>query len=80
MICDDDCGGKEKVRSSGSRSFQERGAVMDMALLENVRWEVREGRERVRQEDNWVMGRASWLNGEKFVKVSGLGVLQGVVG
>jgi len=38
MIWNDDGGGKEKVRSSGGRSFQRRGAVTDsMALLENVR-------------------------------------------
>ena len=30
-------GGKEMVRSSDGRSFQIRGAVMDMALLENMR-------------------------------------------
>jgi len=29
--------GKEMVRSSGGRSFQRRGAVMDMAPLENMR-------------------------------------------
>ena len=28
--------GKEKVWSSGGRSFQRRGAVMDIALLENL--------------------------------------------
>ena len=33
-------GGKEMVRSSGGRSFERRGAVMDMARLENMRWEV----------------------------------------
>ena len=37
MIWNDDGGSKEKVRSSGGRSFQRRGAVTDMALLENVR-------------------------------------------
>jgi len=37
MIWNDDCGGKEKLRSSGGRSFQRRGAVTDMALLENLR-------------------------------------------
>ena len=31
MIWSDDGGGKEKVRSSGGRSFQRRGAVTDMA-------------------------------------------------
>jgi len=30
-------GGKEMVRSSGGRSFQRRGAVMDMTRLENMR-------------------------------------------
>jgi len=28
---------KEKVRNSGGRSFQRRGAVMDMDRLENMR-------------------------------------------
>ena len=54
MIWRDDGGGKEKVRSSGGRSFQRRGAVTDMALLENVRREVTGGRERARQEDDRV--------------------------
>jgi len=44
----------KKVRSSGGRSFQRRGAVVDMTLLENVRWEVTGGRERVRQAEDWV--------------------------
>ena len=43
MIWNDDGGGKEKVRSSGGRSFQRRGAVTNMALWENVRWEVTGG-------------------------------------
>jgi len=30
MIWSDDGGGKEKMRSSGGRSFQRRGAVTDM--------------------------------------------------
>ena len=34
------------VRSSGGRSFQRRGAVMDMAWLENMKLEVTGGRER----------------------------------
>ena len=54
MICDDDGGGKEKVRSSGGSSFQRRGAVMTMVLFENVKWKVTGGRERVRQEDDRV--------------------------
>ena len=33
MISNDDGEGKEKVRSSGCRSFQRRGAVMDIARL-----------------------------------------------
>ena len=37
VIGNDGGGGKEIVRSSGGRSFQRRGAVMDMALLENMR-------------------------------------------
>ena len=44
MICDGG-GCKGTVRSSGGRSFQRRGAVMDMTLLENVRWKVAGGRE-----------------------------------
>jgi len=44
------------VRSSVGtcRSFQRRGAVMDMARLENMRCEVTGGRERVRQDDDRV--------------------------
>jgi len=42
------------VWSSGGRSFQIRGAVMDVARLENMRWEVTGGRERVRQDDDRV--------------------------
>ena len=37
VIGNDGGGGKEMVRSSGGRSFQRRGAVMDMARLKNVR-------------------------------------------
>ena len=37
VIGNDGGGGKEMVRSSGGRSFQRRGAVMDMAWLENMR-------------------------------------------
>ena len=37
MICNDDDGGKEKVRSSGGSIFQRRGAVMDMTRLETTR-------------------------------------------
>jgi len=40
------------VRSSGGRSFQRRGAVIDMARLKNMRCEVTGGRERVRQDDD----------------------------
>jgi len=36
VICNDDGGGKEKVLSSDGRSFQRRGAMMEMALLENL--------------------------------------------
>ena len=47
--------GKEMVRSPGGRSlFQRRGAVMDMARLKNMIWEVTGGWERVRQEDGRV--------------------------
>jgi len=38
MIGNDGGGDKEMVRSSGGRSFQRRGAVMDMVRLENMRW------------------------------------------
>ena len=57
VIGNDGGGGKEMVRSSGGRSFQRRGAVMDMARLENM-YEMRSdrgGRERVRQS-----GLAGW--------------------
>ena len=37
VIGNDGGGCKEMVRSSGGRSFQRRGAVMDMARLENMR-------------------------------------------
>ena len=37
MICNDDGRGEEMVRSSGGRSFQRLGAVMDMAVLEKMR-------------------------------------------
>ena len=37
VIDNDGDEGKEMVRSSGGRSFQRRGAVMDMARLENMR-------------------------------------------
>ena len=36
MIGNNGGGGKEMVRSSGGRSFQRCGAVMDMARLENM--------------------------------------------
>ena len=52
--------GKEMVWSSGGRSFQRRGAVMDMAQLENMRWELTRGRERVRQEEDHVE-RVGWM-------------------
>jgi len=60
VICNDDGVGKEKVRSLGGRSLQSRGAVMDMALLENMRWEVTGGRERVRQGYDRVE-RVGWM-------------------
>ena len=60
MIGNDGGGGKEMVRSSGGRSFQRRGAVMDTAQLENMRWEVTGGRERVRQDDDRVQ-RVGWM-------------------
>ena len=37
VIGNDGGGCKEMVRSSGGRSFQRRGAVMDMARFENMR-------------------------------------------
>jgi len=37
VIVNDGGGGQEVVRSSGGRSFQSRGAVMDMTRLENMR-------------------------------------------
>jgi len=37
VIGNDDGRGKENVRSSGGRSFQRRGAVMDLARLENMK-------------------------------------------
>jgi len=37
VIDNDGGGGKEMVRSSGGRSFQRRGPVMDIARLENMR-------------------------------------------
>ena len=37
MIGNDSGEGKEMVQSSGGRSFQRHGAVMDMARLENTR-------------------------------------------
>ena len=43
VIGKDGGGGKEMVWSSGGRSFQRCGAVMDMARLENTRWEVTGG-------------------------------------
>ena len=60
MIGNDGGGVKEMVRSSGGRSFQRRGAVMDMARLENMRWEVTGGREMVRQDDDRVE-RVGWM-------------------
>ena len=68
MIGNDGGGGKEMVLSSGGRSFQRRGAVLDIARLENTRWEVTGGRERGRHAGGW-SGRASWLDGEEFAKV-----------
>src|SRR6218665_1551818 len=60
LIGNDGGGGKEMVRSSGGRSFQRRGAVMDRARLENTRLEVTGGRERVRQDDDRVE-RVGWM-------------------
>ena len=37
MIGNDGGGGEEMVRSSGGRSFQRRGAVIDMVRLEKMR-------------------------------------------
>ena len=48
------------VLSSGGRSFQRRGAVMDMTRSENMRWEVTGSRERVRQDDDRVE-RVGWI-------------------
>ena len=50
----------EKVRSTGGRSFQKPSAVMDMARLENMRWDVTGVRERVRQDDDRVE-RVGWM-------------------
>jgi len=66
MICDGG-GCKGKVRSSGGRSFQRRGAVMDMTLLENVRWKVAGGRES--SETGGWSGRAGWMIGEELANV-----------
>ena len=41
--CNNGGGGEEMMRSSGGRSFQRRGAVIDMARLENMSWEVTGG-------------------------------------
>jgi len=60
VLGNDGGGGQEMVRSSGGRSFQRRGGVMDMARLENMRWEVTGGRERVRQDDDRVE-RVGWM-------------------
>src|SRR6218665_1126100 len=46
--------------NSSGRSFQRRGAAMDMALLKNVRWEVTESRDRVRQDEDRVE-RVWWI-------------------
>src|SRR6218665_381063 len=54
VIGNDGGGGKEMIRTLDGRSFQIRGAVLDMARLENMRWEVTGGRERVRQDDDRV--------------------------
>ena len=78
MNCRDGGGGKEKVRSSDGRLFKSRGAVTDTALLENMRWEVTGGREWARQDDDRVE-RVGWMVEKEFAKVSGLGVLQGVL-
>ena len=43
MIGNDGGGVKEMVRSSGGRSVQRRGAVMDMARLENYEMRIDRG-------------------------------------
>jgi len=40
VIGNDEGGGKENLWSSGGELFQRHGAVMDMARLENMNWEV----------------------------------------
>jgi len=67
MIGNGDGGSQEKVRSSGGRSFQRRGAGMDMARFENMRWEVTRGRERVREEDHRVERLAGWWRGSLHI-------------
>ena len=79
MICDDVGGGKEKTLSSDGRSFQRRGAGLDMALSEKVRCEATGCRERVRQED-YRLERVGLMekNSRRYTYL--LGVLDGVVG
>jgi len=60
VVGNDRGGGKEMVQSLGGRSFQRRGAVVDIARLENMRREVTGGRERLRQKDNRVE-RIGWM-------------------
>jgi len=57
VICNDGGGGKEMLQISGGKSFQRRGAVMDMAWLENMKWEVTWGQERLRQDND----RVEWV-------------------
>ena len=66
-----DGGRKEKVQSSNGR----RGAVMHMARGE---MEVRSDRGLRKGETGGLSGRTFWLDGEKFTKARGLGVLQEV--
>src|SRR6218665_1157084 len=72
VIGNDGGGGKEMVRSSGGRSFQKRGALMDMAPLENMRLEVTGGRERVIQDDDRVE-RVGWMvkSSRRYVETEG---------
>jgi len=60
VVGNDDGGGKGKVQSSGSRSFQTRGAVTGTVRLTNIRWELTGAQERVRHEDDRVM-RVGWM-------------------
>ena len=59
-MVDDDGEDTDNLRSSEGRSFQSRGAVWDMARLENFRRLVTGGRERVKYEDDRVE-RVGWM-------------------